>query len=1191
MDPHDVPHKDVLTLTVTRLLDGCSAAMTCIYNQPGTGNSAVHTLIRHLQLPSFCPSVIQGDFNLHSHDWDPSVLQTPDLCMSLLNVLTLQSLSLVNDDGRPTWHHNHHSNRVLDLIFAHDSLLSFDNYAYDNIDSDRGPGDHSILRLSFGQRPSFVGKQIIVTNSDEEKTFIDDITWAIDNLLVNDNVDDAASAFHGHVALSWATNSTQKENRGNANPWWTADCQLFKEAFEFNRTEANRRLYRSATMKARSDFFAKKVDDMSRLNRPWEGIKWTKPRPPPAYSQIRHGGNLITSQAQLFDVMHEQFVRTDLAQTVDHGFLDQLPSLPLRQTPPFSPKELDDMLRSTNNSSAPGNDHVTWRHLKLALSDPMTLANLSSFFNRILDSGTWPDSFKQAVAVIIPKPKKDDYSAPKAYRPIALLVTIAKLFTKVLSHRLQFDGIHHDLFHPGQFGGIKKHATIDAGLILTDFVSKARQRGLYTSVLAVDIAQFFPSLNHDVANKILTKLGFDSKITNFISSFFQNRHTTYRWGDSTSKMFDVSLGTPQGDPISPVLSALYIAIILKNFFPWDYLEQDVNCLFYVDDGAFFTASPSMATNINRLTQTLHMLTDLFLKIGIHIEPAKLELMHFTAFDVSASQRKFLHKKQPSLFFYNTEVRPLEIWRYLGFFFDTFLSFVHHTKYYTNKAFSSIRACNMLGNSCRGLNPRNRRLAYRSCVLPILSYGMPLWYAANGSGTKRNLSLMARVQNFAVRWITGGFRTTPIGAMEILSGIPPLSISFNMQLTGLIARIHTLPDNHLLKSIWDTDAIHLRARGRHPRLRPRHLPDENPLKRLKNIPHHIGEQFDYFHPTSQPGLRVVDIHPDRLIYHNMSPPKRSSDDFHPWLMRYCTWLDDIAAKNLVLFTDGAFWKDLQCGAAAFSVQHNLICLAENAFLCHAASSFDSEIASLHSAIEWIATHAPQDAKEVYVFVDNIACATNLLNTAVKSSQMATVRINLLLHDFFASCSTNLHISYCPSHVGIKGNDHVDALASALRPVQRHEGILRQNFLCASQLQNTTLWRLKALSTPYKGRQWLNIKRNRHIYLPKIRAKKHSSFFFDLANNSMPEMTRVTYCMTGHAPTGEFNERFFPDKPTICNHCQVFHSREHILTNCNYVSSFRSLPYWLRHNHNNKMLKCFIANNPDAFSFVDLPLDIP
>ena len=102
------------------------------------------------------------------------------------------------------------------------------------------------------------------------------------------------------------------------------------------------------------------------------------------------------------------------------------------------------------------------------------LTALANLFNAILDSGIWPSQLKAAESVIIPKPKKEQYDLPKAFHPITLLNTLGKLFTKILTKRLQFDGVTHNLFHPGQFGGISKHATTDIGVILMDIITSKR---------------------------------------------------------------------------------------------------------------------------------------------------------------------------------------------------------------------------------------------------------------------------------------------------------------------------------------------------------------------------------------------------------------------------------------------------------------------------------------------------------------------------------------------------------------------------------------------------------------------------------------------------------------------------------------------------------------------------------------------
>jgi retron-type reverse transcriptase len=119
--------------------------------------------------------------------------------------------------------------------------------------------------------------------------------------------------------------------------------------------------------------------------------------------------------------------------------------------------------------------------------------------NACFDHGHWLSFFKESLSVIIPKPGKPSYSAPKVFRPIVLLNTMGKLIEKCVSNHIQFDGI----FQSNQFGGIMQWSTKDAGLYLAHLVKAGWARGLKTSVIAFDIAQFFPSLNHGMLIAIL----------------------------------------------------------------------------------------------------------------------------------------------------------------------------------------------------------------------------------------------------------------------------------------------------------------------------------------------------------------------------------------------------------------------------------------------------------------------------------------------------------------------------------------------------------------------------------------------------------------------------------------------------------------------------------------------------------------
>ncbi|KAF8688212.1 hypothetical protein AX14_003501 [Amanita brunnescens Koide BX004] len=315
--------------------------------------------------------------------------------------------------------------------------------------------------------------------------------------------------------------------------------------------------------------------------------------------------------------------------------------------------------------------------------------------------------------------------------------------------------------------------------------------------------KFFPSLNHHAATNVLAKLGFAPRLVDLLKSYFHGRSTVYRWDTALSKPYDFSMGTPQGDCLSPIISALYLSVAIKVVFPHIFPPRPVRSLFFVDDGVLYTAWPSLTRNVQLLSTTLTQLLTCLDSIGLQIEPSKTELIHFFAFQLSSSARSLARTHQPPLTFrWNNQdftIKPAEVWRYLGFFFTPSLDWSFHVQYYTNKAFSSVRACAMLGNSIRGTGPKQRSLAYQGCVLPILTYGSALWYAPQGVGVSKHLRCMERVHSFALNWITGTFRSTPLGARGVIAGIPPLRIILDLRFHGLKARITTLGDYHIVHS--------------------------------------------------------------------------------------------------------------------------------------------------------------------------------------------------------------------------------------------------------------------------------------------------------------------------------------------------------------------------------------------------------
>ncbi|KAK7107736.1 hypothetical protein V1264_015601 [Littorina saxatilis] len=69
----------------------------------------------------------------------------------------------------------------------------------------------------------------------------------------------------------------------------------------------------------------------------------------------------------------------------------------------------------------------------------------------------------------------------------------------------------------------------------------------------------------------------------------------------------------------------------------------------------------------------------------------------------------------------------------------------------------------------GASEKTMKTLYEGTVRPQLEYGAPAW----SSACKSNLQALDKVQNQALRILTGAMRSTPIKTMESLTGVQPL----------------------------------------------------------------------------------------------------------------------------------------------------------------------------------------------------------------------------------------------------------------------------------------------------------------------------------------------------------------------------------------------------------------------------------
>lgn len=112
---------------------------------------------------------------------------------------------------------------------------------------------------------------------------------------------------------------------------------------------------------------------------------------------------------------------------------------PTEQTMPafsayLTEENIKAVIMNTPPLKAPGADliqnwvwHMVWPRVK---------HHVHSLFLQITATGLLPQDWKIARTIMIPKPGKPDYTAASAYRPIALLLTLSKIYEKLIKKHL-----------------------------------------------------------------------------------------------------------------------------------------------------------------------------------------------------------------------------------------------------------------------------------------------------------------------------------------------------------------------------------------------------------------------------------------------------------------------------------------------------------------------------------------------------------------------------------------------------------------------------------------------------------------------------------------------------------------------------------------------------------------------------------
>jgi len=166
-------------------------------------------------------------------------------------------------------------------------------------------------------------------------------------------------------------------------------------------------------------------------------MNWVKKKNLPTIESILYKGQPCNTLPDLWYALHSSY-NSAKNRPINASFLNETPQANQILWPPFLEQEFKDAIAKCSSSSTPGLDHISWRYLKVLITNDRCLLKIVQIANTCIDLEFWLSHFKSSNTVVIPKPNKYNYNSPKSFWPIVLLNTTDKLIEKAISNRLQF---------------------------------------------------------------------------------------------------------------------------------------------------------------------------------------------------------------------------------------------------------------------------------------------------------------------------------------------------------------------------------------------------------------------------------------------------------------------------------------------------------------------------------------------------------------------------------------------------------------------------------------------------------------------------------------------------------------------------------------------------------------------------------
>ena len=328
--------------------------------------------------------------------------------------------------------------------------------------------------------------------------------------------------------------------------------------------------------------------------------------------------------------------------------------------------------------------------------------------NRAWQETTIPDEWGKSI--LVPIPKKGDLSDCSNYRTISLISHMGKILLMVLLNRLK--QYLDPYLAEGQAGFRKDRSTIHQILILRLLAEKAKRNGKKIYNCFIDFQKAFDTVEHKVIWAVLRSYGVDNKMVTLLEKIYEKSQSAVRLGTDIGEWFKTSVGTRQGDPLSPLMFIAYLDRVM------DKIKQEnsgvnisgtqVNNLRFADD------IDLLDEDCDSLHQQMEKIKQVSEQAGLIMNTTKTKTMVFGNKQIEEE----IHVK-------DMKIENVEKFEYLGSLLTWDNNCSEEIGRRINKAIGAMSNLNHIWKTTN-IKVENKLKLLKTCVFSTLLYASETW---------------------------------------------------------------------------------------------------------------------------------------------------------------------------------------------------------------------------------------------------------------------------------------------------------------------------------------------------------------------------------------------------------------------------------------------------------------------------------